>query len=282
MKFSMRNLALFLVLFVGTSGIASAHQPRTVEGSNITVTDPEISKAYYAKLDGEPHHYQISATEPFDLYVNILVPDIEGQKKDISVMILKDGSEIAFLNGLDFEWIEFFEPFGYDHYLMGPEYKESVEAGEYEIRVWSSNNDSKYSLAIGEIEAFDVKETLNALSLVPELKRDFFNESPISFILSPFGLAYILVMFVLAFVIGFLYRAILIKVASKSPRGLHRNIGESDRILRLALCIGLLLWAITTSWSPFLLFFSGFTLFEAIFSWCGFYAALGKNTCPLN
>jgi hypothetical protein len=30
-----------------------------------------------------------------------------------------------------------------------------------------------------------------------------------------------------------------------------------------------------------LIFFSGFALFEALFSWCGFYAALGKSTCPI-
>jgi len=41
------------------------------------------------------------------------------------------------------------------------------------------------------------------------------------------------------------------------------------------------LWAITTTWSPILIFFSGFAFFEAIFSWCGFYAAMGKNTCPV-
>ncbi len=59
--------------------------------------------------------------------------------------------------------------------------------GNYEIRVSSQNNTSKYSLAVGEIEKFDFKETMNALSLVPKIKRDFFNESPVSFIASPFG-----------------------------------------------------------------------------------------------
>jgi hypothetical protein len=52
-------------------------------------------------------------------------------------------------------------------------------------------------------------------------------------------------------------------------------------LLRLAIGVGLFLWAITTTWSPILIFFSGFALFEALFSWCGFYAALGKNTCPV-
>jgi hypothetical protein len=46
---------------------------------------------------------------------------------------------------------------------------------------------SKYSLAVGEIENFDVHETLNALKIVPQLKHDFFNESPRNFLFSPMG-----------------------------------------------------------------------------------------------
>ena len=74
--------------------------------------------------------------------------------------------------------------------------------------------------------------------------------------------------------------AILKKFAKGTTRGAVKNIGTLDRLLRVAIGLGLLIWAITTSWSPVLLFFSGFAFFEAIFSWCGLYAALGKKTCP--
>jgi len=268
-----------------------AHQPRLVESRLTTVSDPEISKAFYGKLTGEPDVYVIEAAGPFDLYVSVLVPDIVGQKKDVSVVILKDVSEgrgtagsaqVALLEGINYEWKKFYEPFGADTYWSGPEYKGRAEAGRYEISVWSSNNDSKYSLAIGEIEAFDRAEGMNALSIIPELKRDFFEESPISFIKSPFGWGLIVVMYLLAGIVGLVYRAILKKFAKSSPRGLANNIGRSDRLIRLTIGVGLLLWAITTTWSPIFIFLSGFALFEAIFSWCGFYAALGKNTCPIN
>ena len=88
-------------------------------------------------------------------------------------------------------------------------------------------------------------------------------------------------MFILAFIFGFMYRAILRKIAKKKPRKAPRNIKKGGRILRFILSLGLLLWAITTTWNPILLFLSGFTLFEAIFSWCGFYAAISRNDCPL-
>jgi hypothetical protein len=245
------------------------------------VPSPEISKAYYGELTGEPDVYVIKATEAFDLYVNVLVPDIVGQKKDVSAVILKDNKQITVLDGINFEWKKFYEPFGADTYWMGPEYKARAEAGVYEIRVWSSNNDSKYSLAIGEIEAFDMKEGLNALTVIPELKKNFFDKSPIGFIKSPFGWGLIVAMYILALIVGIVYRFILRRVANGTVRGVHKNIGKSDRLLRLAIGVGLLLWAITTTWSPILIFFSGFALFEAVFSWCGFYAALGKNTCPV-
>ncbi len=270
-----------LMMFVFAPSFAFAHQPRIVESRQTTVIDPEISKAYYGKLTGEPDVYVINASEAFDLYVNVLVPDIAGQMKDVSAVVLKEEKEIALLDSTNFEWEKFYEPFGADTYWMGPEYKARAEAGTYEIHVYSSNNNSKYSLAIGEIEAFDGKEGLGALTIIPELKKDFFDTSPISFIKSPFGWGLIVVMYIFAGLVGLLYRAILKKFSKNSPRGATRNIGKPDRLLRLAISAGFLLWAITTTWSPLLIFLSGFAFFEGIFSWCGLYAALGKNTCPM-
>ena len=282
MKKNIKNPALLLLaLFLFSPALASAHQPRLVTNQPVVVTQPEISKAYYARLAGSPQLYLIHAAEPFDLYLNVLVPDIAGQKKDIAVVVLKNGKQLAFLDGLNFEWKKFFEPFGHDTYWMGPEYKAKVEAGEYQIFVSSANNDSKYSLAVGQTEAFDAKEGLNALVLIPQLKRNFFNESPANFILSPFGYGEIIILYLLAAIAGLIYRSILKKVAKSSERKVTKNIDRQDRLIRSVIGAGLLLWAITTTWNPLLLFFSGFAFFEAIFSWCGFYAALGKNTCPI-
>lgn len=259
---------------------ASAHQPRVVEGHQTAVVDPEISKAYYGQLSLVPDVYTITATTSFNLYVNVLVPDIAGQKKDVSATITKDGRMVAVLDGTTYAWKSMFEPFGYDTYWQGPEYKAKVDAGTYTITVSSANNDSKYSLAVGETESFDLKETLNALTLVPQLKKSFFNESPASFILSPFGWGLILTLYVLAGAVGFAYRYVLQQLAKGTVRSVGQNISTMDRVLRLAIGLVLLVWAITTSWSLILIFFSGFAVFEALFSWCGLYAAMGKNTCP--
>lgn len=276
--FSAVTLLAVLILLPGN---ASAHQPRLVESRETAVVAPVVSKAYYGTLAGEPHIFSFVATTSFPLYVGVLVPDRPGQKKDVSAVVLKDGAEIALLDGSSFEWTPFNEPFGNDTYWEGPEYKAAAEPGNYEIRVWSSANDSAYSLAIGEVEAFDARETWNALTLIPILKRDFFQKSPVDFIFSPFGVGLIIAMYLLAIVFGFAYRALLRRLARGTPRGLGANIGKPDRLLRFLLGVGLLVWAVTTTWSPLLLFFSGFCFFEAAFSWCGFYAALGRSTCPI-
>jgi len=281
MKKLLITIALFLPVFLLPT-IASAHQPRIVTENPTIVTSPEVSKAYYGKLSGEPAVYTIISDKAFALYVGVLVPDILGQKKDVSAALLKDGRQIALLDGTNIEWKKFFEPFGNDTYWQGPEYKAQADAGTYEIHVSSAQNDSKYSIAIGEIEAFDFKETLNALTLIPQIKKDFFNKSGVDFILSPFGWGLIVIMFVLAFIFGFVYRMLLKKFARNTIHGAGKNISNKDRTIRVVIGVILLLIAITTSWSPWLLFFSGFAFFEAIFSWCGLYAALGKNSCPIN
>jgi len=283
-KYFLKNILIALFGIFMTSNLAFAHQPRIASRGPVIVTDPEVSKAYYGKLDGREVVYKIQSDKPFALYVSVLVPDIAGQKKDVSAVIIKEGTAlpIATLDGDNFEWKKFFEEFGRDTYWQGPEYKAQAEVGNYEIRVSSSSNDSKYSLAIGEIESFDFKESMNALTLIPQIKRDFFNKSPVGFIFSPFGYGLIIVMFILAFIFGFIYHTVLKKFARNTPYGASKNIGKNDKLIRIGIGVALFVIAITTTWSPWLLFFSGFAFFEAIFSWCGFYAALGKNTCPIN
>ena len=70
-------------------------------------------------------------------------------------------------------------------YWQGPEFKKRAEIGKYKILVQSKEKHIRYVLAIGETEAFDGVDSLNAILLIPELKRKFFEESPISFIFSP-------------------------------------------------------------------------------------------------
>ncbi len=269
----------FSILIIPT--LALAHQPRIVNGETTQVIDPEISKAYYAALTGAPHTYTIDSSTDFDLYVSILLPDTKSADKSTTAEVVKDGAPIATLGGQNAVWKSFFEPFGQSSYLDGGEYKARATAGVYTVTVKSQNNSGKYSLAIGEIEAFDGKEGTNALSVIPDLKKDFFEESPISFIKSPFGWGMIVVLYILAFIFGFVYRFIARKLAKSAKGKMVKNINKRGRLIRAGVGIALLLIAMLTTWSPILIFISGFCIFESLFSWCAFNQMIGKNTCPV-
>ncbi len=281
---------LFLSIFF-VPVFVFAHQPRIVVGTKVNISDPEISKAYYGQLNGEPHFFEIASDKKFVLYLNILVPDIEGQKKDLSFSIIKNGNVVhptAILDGIDFSWKPFWEEFGRDNYFQGPEYRAYAEPGDYEIRVWSSNNDSKYSLAVGGTETVNFKEAINGLLLIPQVKRDFFGESPVGFILSPFGYGYIVIMYALAFVFCLIIRFI--------HRRLNRKEGENDMEIKstppptvdnanfkdhfFLYFVGgvvLILFAIYTTWNPLIIFASGVSFFMAIFNPSGIYSIFDKG-----
>lgn len=62
---------------------------------------------------------------------------------------------------------------------------------------------------------------------------------------------------------------------------LKKNINTPGRILRLAIAITFLIFAIwQKSWISLII--SVFVFFEALMSWCVIYQLLGKNSCPLN
>lgn len=299
-KTSLLSMGLFLLV----PFIAFAHQPRIIESGtrSVVINSPEVSQAFYGKLTGAPVQFQIKSEKPFNLYVGLLVPDIpdiykDNIQTDISVEISRfnngQSETIALLAGNGFKWTPFFEEFAGDNYLWGPEYKaydsqkglelkgQPVSAGLYSIKIFNSTNTGKYTLVTGYNEVFPISEIINSIIVVPRLKAQFFNYSIINLIISPYVFGYILLMYILGFLVAFTYRAVLKKFAKDTPMGLNNNIGTSDRYVRFVLGLALLVSAVTTTWSPVSLFFSGFCFFEAIFSWCGFYAALGKNTCPI-
>jgi hypothetical protein len=66
----------------------------------------------------------------------------------------------------------------------------------------------------------------------------------------------ILSFLVLGFLFGFLYRLVVKKIFTKSVRGKSKNIDNSGRRMRAGAGFALLIWALTTSLSPRLLFFA--------------------------
>ena len=175
-------LTLFLVSFL-LLGFTSAHQPRIVFGHTnaeinpIVVNNPEISQAFYGNLAGSPDYYTIYQATGFQLYVNIVVPQQTGQRTDFIVDIIQGNNPVyTRMDGNKVPWTPFYEEFAGDNYLKGPEREQQVQAGQYVIKVSNTDNQGKYSLAIGKTEAFPPKEMLNAMYQIPILKVQFFNK----------------------------------------------------------------------------------------------------------
>jgi hypothetical protein len=176
-------VSLQLLIVLGFNFIlwenSTAHQPNLVGiRTQTTVQDPEVSKAYYGELAGKPAVYEIRCDSSFSLYVNLLVPDIAGARTDFSADIYHEGQPLTRLDGSGYPWTTFYEPFGNDTYLQGPEYRSKVGPGVYRIEVANGQNQGKYVLAIGELERFPPKVILRTLMILPKLKRDFFGKSP--------------------------------------------------------------------------------------------------------
>jgi len=157
----------------------------------VMVPDPEVSKAYYSELKGQPQYYEINSQVDFELYVNILIPAVSQTTKDMLVEVFKDneqGTKLYTLDGKGYNWELFFEEFASDDYYKGPEIKEPAKAGVYLIKVSSPDNIGRYSLAIGEKESFPVGEVIRSLIALPQIKSQIFNKPAISAFFNIFGL----------------------------------------------------------------------------------------------
>lgn len=209
----MKKLIYLTIIFllIGVAGSALAHQSRLVLNETVVkVEDPEISKAYYGQLSDNPVVYQIEASQPFNLYVNFLVPATDNIRKDFIIEIRKESELIEIFNTAGYNWTNFYEPFARDNYFQGPEFKQKVGAGSYEIEIFNSDYQGKYILAIGEKEDFSLKEIIRATYLLPVIKNQFFNQSFLTVYFNQIGL------YLLAFILSLLVIILFLRKIFKS------------------------------------------------------------------
>lgn len=155
-----------------------AHQPNYVGEDKIIVdNEPAISKAYYGDLAGSAVNFSVSSDVSFSLYANILSPDADSAKSDLSVAI-SDASNtiIANIGGESGPWEKWYEEFAGDYYLRGPEFKRDVPAGKYRLSVSNKKNIGRYIIAIGEAESFPIPEIPRTLSQLYAVKTNFFGK----------------------------------------------------------------------------------------------------------
>jgi peptidase E len=201
---------LSVLLFLGVAGFCFAHLPRIVytQTGDVTIEGPENSQAFYDELTDAPKNYLISSEKDFILYLNLLVPAINGDSRySANIFLVKDGVEekVAFVDGqTDFTWQEYYEEFGRDYYYKGPEFEQKLSAGNYKIEIFSYANKGKYVLAVGKNEVFPILETVKVFWTLPMLKMQFFKTSVVEFAFTIFGKIAIGVLGLILLLIAFL------------------------------------------------------------------------------
>lgn len=213
---------------------AYAHLPRIVSSDSTVIYNPDVSQAFYGELKGQPNYFNITLSENSDIYISLLVPDISGIGKDISAVIIQNHTHdvevpefhehLEFtLNGTNYEWTPYFEEFAGDNYFQGPNITTGLEAGEYEVRISSPDNEGKYVLVVGVREAFTPGEIINTIILLPQLKI-FFGTSPFLAYFNIIGLFFFGP--IIAVIVAI---AVIVKVIRKKKRKQKIKERKSDR-----------------------------------------------------
>ena len=168
-----------------------AHQPvlnsesRNNAKSPYIIEEPEISKAIFSELKGEPHYYRIDSDSRFEFYAGITVPKIDDcpiSKKFSFEVLNADFGLIERKDGENFNWWPWYEKHGEKWYWIGPEIGEKFKSnreynkGTYYIRVYNQINTGQYVLAVGDIESFPISVIIKMLFTLPSINSAFWDD----------------------------------------------------------------------------------------------------------
>ena len=146
----LRSFLCSAILLICVRIAAEAHQPHLVTSNETEVTSPAVSQAFYAEMNGKAQRYVVGSKDRFRLYVQLTIPDHKSARRDFKVTISRGKKIIAKIDGGKAKWKRFYEPFGGDYYLLGPDFDQAnAEPGKYTYvsPVHANNNGSLVSLA---------------------------------------------------------------------------------------------------------------------------------------
>ena len=171
---------------------SNAHKPVMNENSSYPpdspyeVEEPEISKAIYSTLTGDPHFYRIQSETDFNFYAGILAAKIGecALEEKFSFEVLDSDFHVLFVaDGENFEWTPWYEEYGKQWYWNGPEVGKNFlsdrvfKAGTYYVRVFNNSNTGQYIMAIGDIEKFSFTDIVGLIFSMGKIEDEFWNPS---------------------------------------------------------------------------------------------------------
>ena len=184
---------LLSVLFLlGIFSQVYAHKPVLNDNSTYPadapyeIEEPEISKAIYSTLIGDPHFYRIQSEVDFDFYAGILAAKIDDcplNSKFSFEVLDSEFHKIYLADGENFEWTPWYEEYGKQWYWNGPEIgqnfasNEVFKAGTYYIKVFNNSNTAQYIMAVGDIEKFSFTDIVGLLFSMGKIEDEFWDAS---------------------------------------------------------------------------------------------------------
>jgi hypothetical protein len=184
-----RSILLLIAALVAAPTLA--HAPVRDEGhyaltreDPFVIVEPEISKAYYMELTGEPHVYRIDSLKAFDFYAGLLQPKLEEcpMTRTFSLELLDESfRRMDWADGSTDRWTAFYERFARDWYWKGPELglsnrsTRSLPQGTYYLRVFNADNRGKYVLAVGDTEWFHFHDLIHLPEMIRWMNQEFWD-----------------------------------------------------------------------------------------------------------
>ncbi|MBC47408.1 MAG: hypothetical protein CMO27_00710 [Thiotrichales bacterium] len=185
----MKQLIItFLFIFSFTQPYA--HKPVLNENSTYPadapyeIEEPEISKAIYSTLTGDPHYYRIQSDVDFDFYAGILAAKIGecALESKFSFEVLDaEFHNIDVADGENFKWTPWYEEYGKQWYWNGPEIGKNFlsdriyKAGTYYIKVFNNTNTGQYIIAVGDIEKFSFTDIIGLIFSLGDIEDEFWD-----------------------------------------------------------------------------------------------------------
>ena len=182
------NIFLLTLLVYIVPLCSFAYVPELVEPTSVSdvylVESPEQEKMFFGDMASFPHTYEINSIKPFNLYVEIRMPDIESSENNMAGIIIRQKGrggvdEVVRMNPNDAEWSVVRESFENEEYRVGPIFDSELDGGIYRVEVSTPDNVEKYVLIMGKEDSNSDIDYFGKVSAIADVK-EFFDKSKLT------------------------------------------------------------------------------------------------------
>lgn len=147
----MRRVLLCIMLLPTVAFAATFTSPENGR-EVITIDEPLSAEKLFGRLEGFPHTFSFALAEPHDFKASIYVHDSQGQKNDVSIILVRQEKrgvlEIGRTSAKAATWESKKSLVLAESFRNGGSLDVALEPGSYILEVSAPDNDGVYQLAI--------------------------------------------------------------------------------------------------------------------------------------